>query len=120
MSEKVWAFYDNPIKDTKDLAKNVPTVEERPDHWLNRMFPDGTWTTRYDSSIPPPYKSSKFIKGDNSDSSSIQPTTLGFQEQETFAQNTSGVTMSHTGSSKPDRQTTGASQGAISKEINVP
>ena len=65
MSKKVWAFYDNPIQDTKDLAKNVPTVEERPDHWLNQMFPDGTWTTQYDSSIPPPYKSNKFIKGES-------------------------------------------------------
>ena len=43
------------------------------------MFPDGTWTARYDSSIPPPYKSTKNSKGDGSEDSSTKPTTLGFQ-----------------------------------------
>ena len=44
------------------------------------MFPDGKWTTRYDSSIPPPYyKSTKKLKGAGLEDSSIKPTTLGFQ-----------------------------------------
>ena len=77
----------------------------------------GPPSTQYDSSIPSTYKSKKFIKGDVSDSSSIQPTTLGFQEQEAYIQDTSGVTMSCAGPSKPNSQTTDISQGAISKEI---
>ena len=36
-------------------------------------------TTRYNSSIPPPYKSTKKLKCAGSEDSSIKPTTLGFQ-----------------------------------------
>ena len=75
----------------------------------NRMYPDGTWTTQYDPSIPPPHKNSKLLKSNSSESSSIQPTTLGFQGQDTFVQNT--------GPSNSSRQATGISPDAMSKEI---
>ena len=36
------------------LPSNTPTVEQRPDHWINRILPDGTWTTAYHTGIPLP------------------------------------------------------------------
>ena len=40
MNEKLWAYYDNPILDTDQIPPNVPTAEERPDHWLNQILVD--------------------------------------------------------------------------------
>ena len=48
-----WFLYQNGMP--KRLPSNTPTVEQRPDHWINCKLPDGTWTTKYHRGIPLPY-----------------------------------------------------------------
>ena len=48
-----WVNYTNGVP-TK-LASNTPTIEQRPDHWINRQLPSGEWTTKHHSGIPLPY-----------------------------------------------------------------
>ena len=50
-----WVTYPSPIRDQEHLAENVPTIEDFPEHWINRILPDGTWTTEAHKDVPLPY-----------------------------------------------------------------
>ena len=49
-----WEFYEEPLTEGQ-LPVNVPTPASKPEHWVNRMMPNGSWTTKYDPKIPLPY-----------------------------------------------------------------
>ena len=50
-----WVFYEQPIDNVDDLPPNTPQVCEVPDHWINRMLPNGQWTTPHDMPLSYPY-----------------------------------------------------------------
>ena len=54
----VWFYYRKPLTNGQ-LPPNTPTIQERPDHWINCYCEDKGWTTKYDPHVPLPYVTSK-------------------------------------------------------------